>query len=234
MRLFVKTPVIKTNLFIYIKYIMTYKVQVYDEKWAKVREDELNEDIFNDKNIIKSLIHEFIVMQQSNRRTNIAHTQTRSDVKCSGIKLYKQKWTGRARVWNATSPIRRWWSVAFGPRNNRNFYKDMPKKQRRKALFGALTMKVKEDNVLWLDKYTNWKISTKKIATMLEKLSLNDKKVLIVLPERNDILKKSFANLENKKTIIVNYINPYDLLIYKKIVFFDNSISKLNEIFLTK
>jgi len=100
---------------------MSYKIDVVNVDWKKLRERELSEVIFNDENINYSLLHEFVVMQLANRRIPLAHVKTRWEVISSGRKLFRQKWTGRARVGDAASPIRRWWGKSFGPRNTVNF-----------------------------------------------------------------------------------------------------------------
>jgi large subunit ribosomal protein L4 len=57
---------------------------------------------------------------------------------------------------------------------------------------------------------------------------------LIIIPEKNEIITKSFRNIPEIKVILASYINPYDLLTYKKVVFLKDSLSKIEEIFLSK
>ena len=120
---------------------MAYKIQVMDAKGKKVKDLTLSKDIFDDKLISESLIHEYIVMYLANKRQSSAHTKTRWEVQRSGRKLYNQKWWGRARVGDAGSPIRRSGGVAMWPRKERDWSKNMPVKMKRKALCGALTLK---------------------------------------------------------------------------------------------
>ena len=213
---------------------MAYTIKVYNEQGKEVEELKLNENIFNDENINPSLMHEFVVMQLANARYNIAKTKTRWEVNRSGRKLYRQKGTGNARVGDAGSPIRRWGGVAFGPTWNENYHKDMPKKQRRKALFSALTVKVKDNEALALDKYSSEEIKTKNAVEVLSKLWLSGEKTLIVIPEKNEVLVKSFRNIPGVKVILANYVNPYDLLTHKKVLFLKDSISKIEDTFLSK
>ncbi len=210
---------------------MSYKLDIFNTAGEKVKTIDLPENIFNDDNINEDLIHEFVVMQLANARHPIAHTKTRGEVAYSGRKLYRQKWTGNARVWDAGSPIRRKWGVAFWPRNDRNFFKDMPKKQRRKALFGTLTLKVKDNELIGLEDFKLEQPKTKKAVEILNNLNLYGKKVLLVLPEKDENIIKSFRNIEGLKYILVNYVNPYDLLTHKKVVFLESSLNKLSEIF---
>ncbi len=208
-----------------------YKIPVYDINGKKIKDLNLNEVVFNDENINNDLIHEFIVMQQANARQANAHTKNRWEVTCSGKKLFRQKGTWRARVGDAWSPIRRKGWVAFGPRNNRNYEKDMPKKMRRKALFGALTMKARDNEILGLDKYPYEAIKTKDAFEALKNLWLADTKTLFVIPENNEVLVKSFRNVPNVKYVFASYVNPYDLLTYKKVLFLEESLNKIQEVF---
>lgn len=67
----------------------------------------LPQNLFDDAHINEGLIHEYVVMYLANQRQSNAHTKTRGEVQNSGKKLYAQKGTGRARVGDAGSPIRR-------------------------------------------------------------------------------------------------------------------------------
>jgi len=213
---------------------MAYTIKVFNEQGKEVEEIKLNEKVFSDDNINPSLMHEFVVMQLANARYNIAKTKTRWEVSKSWRKLYRQKGTGNARVWDAASPIRRGGGVAFGPTWKENYHKDMPKKQRRKALFSALTVKVKDDEVLALDKYSAEEIKTKNAVNVLKNLWLENEKVLIVIPEKNETLSKSFRNIPGIKVLLANYVNPYDLLTYKKVLFLKDSLQKIEDTFLSK
>jgi large subunit ribosomal protein L4 len=110
----------------------------------------------------------------------------------------------------------------------------MPKKQRRKALFSALTVKVKDNEALVLDAYTSDEIKTKNAVNVLKNLGLNGEKVLLVVPEKNEVIAKSFRNIPGVKVLLANYVNPYDLLTYKKVLFLKDSLQKIEDTFLSK
>ena len=213
---------------------MTYSLKVYDVNWKELEWIKLNEKIFSDENINTSLMHEFIVMQLANARYNIAKTKTRWEVSFSGRKLYRQKGTGNARVGDAWSWIRRKGWVIFWPTWNENYEKKMPKKQRRKALFSALSVRIKDWDWLALNSYDYDEIKTKNAVDVLSNLNLLEEKLLFVIPEKNDIIYKSFRNISNVKVILANYINPHDLLSHKKILFLKESLQRIEDIFLGK
>lgn len=213
---------------------MSYSIKVYNTVWKELEEIALNDAIFTDDNINASLMHEFVVMQLANARKNVAQTKWRWEVIWSGRKLYRQKGTGNARVWDAASPIRRWGWVVFWPTGNENYTKNMPKKQRRKALFSALSVKVKDNSTIALDSYNFDEIKTANAVEVLNKLNLSGEKLLVIIPEVNEVISKSFRNIPNVKVILASYVNPYDLLTFKKVVFLKDSLQKIEDTFLSK
>jgi large subunit ribosomal protein L4 len=110
----------------------------------------------------------------------------------------------------------------------------MPKKQRRKALFSALTVRAKDNDILALDSYNFDVIATKNAVNVLKNLSLSGEKVLVIIPEKNEVITKSFRNIPGVKTILANYVNVYDLLTYKKILFLKDSLDVIEKTFLSK
>jgi len=110
----------------------------------------------------------------------------------------------------------------------------MPKKQRRKALFSALSVRVKDEDSLVLDSYNFEDVRTKNAVSVLSNLRLSGEKVLIVIAKKNEVISKSFRNISGVKVITANYTNAYDLLTYKKIIFLKESLQKIEDTFLSK
>ena len=69
-------------------------------------------------------------------------------------------------------------------------------------------------------------IKTKEAVVMLQNIGLAGKKTLVVLPEKNETLEKSLANIPTVKTILATYINPVDLLHYEKVLVSAGSLEK--------
>jgi len=208
------------------------KIDLYTQTGEKNGQVELQEEFFG-TSINKDLMHQALVRQQLNARTAIAHTKTRSDVRGGGRKPFKQKGTGSARQGTRSATHFRSGGVVFGPTNARVFNANMPKKQRRKALFSALSAKAASKSIIALDKYESNEIKTKTFADMITKLPIN-RNVLVVIPEKNEVIQKSSSNLPNVKTILVNYLNIADLQKYRKVLFLKDAIAKMNEVFGSK
>ncbi len=208
------------------------EVQLYNQKGEKKGMVEVPEEIFGQK-FNKDLVHQALVRQMANARVSvIVHTKTKGEVRGGGRKPFRQKGTGKARQGSIRNPHWIKGGVALGPRNDRNYTQMMPKKQRRLALFQALSVKLQEGKVLALDAYNEKEVKTKSFLEMLNKLPL-EKDVLVVLSEKNEIVQKSSKNLPFVKTLFVNYLNIADLQKYDNLLFFEEALKKLPSVFLT-
>lgn len=211
---------------------MSVKVDLYTQAGEKKGQIALPEEMFG-VSVNAGLMHQALVRQLANGRYNLAHTQTKGEVSGGGRKPYKQKGTGNARQGSITNPHWKGGGVSHGPRAVRNFSLMMPKKQRRIALFSALSLKVQEKMVFALEKYEAKEMKTKAFAEMLGKLPVKRDAVL-VLAERNEAVERSARNLPNVKTIFAGYINLADLQKYDNVILMQDSVKKLEEIFLSK
>jgi len=208
---------------------MSYKMPIVDMKWKKVKDITLSSELFSDEHINQSLIHEYVVMYLSNQRQSSANTKTRGEVKRSGRKLHNQKWSGRARVGDAGSPIRRSGGVAMWPRAERNRSKDMPAKMKKKALCGAISLKAKSSVLSSLEDYTTKSAKTKDAATLLEAIGLKWQKVLIVLDSANELIEKSFRNISGISYTTSARLNAYDVMCAKHVLFVSWAFDVLHE-----
>lgn len=205
------------------------KIPLYSQDGRKKGEIAAPEKIFGVK-ANRALIHKILLRQLSNERHPIAHTLTKGEVRGGGKKPYAQKHTGRARQGSITNPHYRGGGVALGPRNTQNFELRAPKKERRAALFGALAEKLKDGHIAALESYTAEAPKTKTFAKMLKALPF-EKTVLFVVPGKDEKITRSSRNIPHIKMLLVNYLNLNDILKYRDIVFFEEALPKLEEIF---
>jgi large subunit ribosomal protein L4 len=131
-----------------------------------------------------------------------------------------------------TTTLLRGGAASHGPRNIQNFSKAMPQKERRAALFSSLTVKANEKAIFSLEGFNSKAPKTKAFVSLLGKLP-EAKKYLFVLPERDDVLRKSVSNIPNVKTILASYLNPLDALWAEKICFVADALQKAEDTFLT-
>jgi large subunit ribosomal protein L4 len=170
----------------------------------------------------------------------VAHTKTRGEVRGGGKKPWQQKGTGRSRHGSSRSPIWKGGGVTHGPRNEKVFSREIPKKMRAKALFVALSQKMRDGEVLFVDSFgfSAPKTADAKKALVglagvkgFEKLSGGKKQnlALITSPAKSDALAKSFRNIGSVSFDAVSNLNPVNVLKYKYIVI-ENPVEAVNAI----
>jgi len=207
---------------------MAYSVDIYDTSGKVVSKFALDESVFADSLVNKDIIHEYYLLQINNARQNLAKVKWKGEIHGSGRKLYKQKWTGNARVGDKKSPIRRGGWVAFWPRWDQNYTKAMNKKTKRLALNGIITLKAQAGELLGIKDFSLETPKTKEAQQTLQNIGIADKKVLFVLPQKDETLIKSFRNLPRLKYITVDYLNPVDLMSYHTVLFLESALTSLN------
>lgn len=206
------------------------KFDLYQQSGEKKGTIDASDAIFKVP-VNDELIRLSYIRQLSNGRQASAHVKHRGEVRGGGKKPWRQKGTGRARFGSTRNPIWRKGGVAFGPRNTRNYVLNMPKKARRAALFSCLSQKATEKQIFALDLYTADKPKTKDFNLLVTKLP-QGRSLLVVLDKKNEIIEKSAQNLPNVKTILVDYLNPHDLLKFENILFMEASFKRAEELFL--
>ena len=207
-------------------------VDTYNQTGKKTEQTELPAEIFAVK-MNADLVHQVAVSQSSNRRHVLAHTKDRSEVRGGGRKPWRQKGTGRARVGSRRSPIWKGGGVTFGPTNERNFKKDIPKKMRRKALLMVLSSKAESNTLILLDELKS-KEKTKQMAELLNKLPCKDQTSLLSLTgiDKETIL--ATRNIPKTQTIQTKELNVLDLLNHKYLVMPKEAIKIIQETFISK
>nr|HID13269.1 50S ribosomal protein L4 [Anaerolineae bacterium] len=190
-------------------------VPMYNTRGEKVGEIELRPDIF-EAPVNVPLMHQALVRQLANARLGTHKTKSRGEVNRTKAKWYRQKGTGRARHGSRNAPLFVGGGVAHGPRP-RKYTKKMPRKMRHAALRSALSVKAIEDRIVVLDALEMEAPRTKEMLAVLRNLGL-DRRVLILLPERNEAVEKSARNLPQVKTLRASYLNVRDLLGYDHVL----------------
>lgn len=204
------------------------EVKLYNQEGKESWIVSLNDSVFW-LEFNEWLVHRALIYQLANARLSLAHSKTRWERRGSTRKIYKQKWTGRARMWSNRSPIRKKGWVAFGPRNTTNYEVSMNKKERRLALLSVLSSKVKNNNLIVIDNIVLPEIKTKLMDNVFKSLPYN-KNILFALPRDNDVLNKSSANLPYVKNLLIDYLNIKDLLKYNTLVVLKESVDTLNSL----
>jgi large subunit ribosomal protein L4 len=202
-------------------------IEVKNINNEKVGEIELNDQIFN-LEVKGYLLHDVVRMQRAARRAGTACTKTRSEVRGSGAKPWRQKGTGRARSGSRRSPIWRGGGVAFGPKP-RDYSFKLNRKVKKQAVAMAMSARLQEGNLVVLDDFTMDQIKTKDFVSVMNTLDLDT--ALIVIDESNENLTKSSRNVNGYKVLNPEGLNVYDILLHKKLVLLQPALTSLEERF---
>ncbi len=187
----------------------------------------LNENIFNAE-VKEHTVWEVIKWQLAARRAGTASTKTRAEVRGSRRKILPQKGTGNARHGDRKANIFVGGGVAHGP-HPRDYYYALPKKVRKKALKGVLSMKLKDGELTILEDFTFDEPKTKKAIEVLKNFGLEKSKVLLVLANKDNNVIKSFRNLPKAKVLLVEGLNTYDILNADHVLITKSALEKINE-----
>ncbi len=203
------------------------EANVVNIKKENVGTVNLNENVFNTE-VREHTIWEVIKWQLASRRAGTASTKTRSEVRGSRRKILPQKGTGNARHGDRKANIFVGGGVVHGP-HPRDYYYALPKKVRKKALKGVLSMKLKDGELTVIEDFTFDEPKTKKAVEVLKNFGLDKSKVLLVLSEKDNNVMKSFRNIPKAKVLLVEGLNTYDILNADHVLITKSAVEKINE-----
>lgn len=173
------------------------------------------------------LIHEVVVAYNANQRQGTKSTLTRSEVRGHAKKPYRQKHTGRARHGSTKSPEYKGGGVVFAPKP-RDFSKKLNKQVKKIAFASAISEKLRQNEIVFLDEFKIAEPKTKEVVKFLEALKL-DKSVVIVTDSKNDDALRASGNLQNVKIQIAELLSTYDVVANNKIVLTKDAVKSLEE-----
>ena len=203
-------------------------VSVFDMNGKKVSDLALAESVFGIEPNTYAM-HLCVVNYLANQRQGTQSTRTRSEVSGGGKKPWKQKGTGRARQGSTRAPQWTHGGIAHGPKP-REYGFSINKKVRRLAMKSAFSSKVAAEELVVLDELKLDAIKTKEVVKVLSALETG-KKVLLVLPENNDVLYRSARNIAGVKVSTVNTLNVYDILNCDTMHVLKDSVAKIEEVY---
>lgn len=202
------------------------EIAVVNSEGAEVGKIALSSEIFDTKPSIPTM-HAAVVAYMANLRAGTSDTLTRGEVRGGGRKPYRQKGTGRARQGTIRAPHYPGGGIVFGP-HPRDYDKHMPKKMRRLAIRSAFAAKLTDEAIKILDDIKLETISTKNLVTNLKKIGITGK-VLVVLNEANEIIRKSAKNVPWITLRVSPSVSTYDLLYADTILITKDALAKIEE-----
>ena len=210
------------------------EVAVYNIKGQDTgRKITLNDDVFayeagneaNPEHVVYLDVKQFL----ANQRQGTHKSKERSEVSGSTRKLGRQKGGGGARRGDINSQVLVGGGRVFGPRP-RDYRFKINKKVKMLARKLALTSKVQNNELIVVENFTFEAPKTKNYIDFAKNLKIEDKKVLLVLPEANNNVYLSLRNVPNAKMMQARDLNTYAILNNNALVLTEDSVNQINEL----
>ena len=207
---------------------MALTVSIVDKAGAKKGEYAFQSDVFNGA-VNEHVIYEVIKNQMANKRQGTASTKTRSQVRGTTRKPWRQKGTGRARAGSRKSPLWRGGGVIFGP-HPRDYSYRLPKKVRHKALVSVVRLHLEQKTLLVLEDFDMQTYSTREMNQILGKITQKEQVMLILNSDCKDsypYLRRSSQNIRWVKVVNQKAIELKDLHYAKQVVVMKSSMEAI-------
>ena len=203
------------------------KVDIFNQSGKKLtKKVELNSKVFSVKPNNHS-IYLTVKSELAAKRQGTSSSKTRAEVRGGGVKPWKQKGTGRARVGSTRNPSRVHGGTVFGPKPH-SYDLKVNKKERNLARKSALSMKVSSNSFKVLDSLSLKEVKTKKIINILNNFDLDNQKTVILTSANSEELNLSCRNIHNVNLVSVLNFSTYDIVNSDFILFDKESIEVLN------
>ena len=203
------------------------KKPVLNLKNVEVGDVQLSKDIFGIKTF-PDIIHQYIRYQNAKSRQGSHKVKSRSEVSGRSKKPFSQKGTGNARQGSSKPPHFRGGAVSMGPVNRDHSF-SLNKKEKALALKSALSSKMSEDNIIFINSFEIDSHKTKLLNIKLEKFKFTSALFLYGDEAVNENFRKASANLPRVQTLSHNGINVKDIISYEKIFIEEKSIEKISK-----
>ena len=176
-----------------------------------------------------AVLHMAVKSYLGNQRQGTQSTLTRTEVSGGGKKPWRQKGTGRARQGSTRAPQWTHGGIALGPKP-RLYKTKLNKKVRKVAMTSAFSAKVAGGEMIVVDNIAATEFKTKTMVKMLAAVGAA-KKVLVVLPEKDEKVQGSFANIPGVKVSLYNTLNVYDILNCDSFIVAKAAVEKIEEVY---
>jgi len=205
-------------------------VKVYGIDGSKQRDIDLVDAVFN-RSVSTGSIYHAIRNELANLRVGTASTKTRSEVRGSGAKPWRQKGTGRARAGTRQSPVWVGGGVVFGPKPRDYSYK-VPKKLKRLAFKSILSQKIQDDRLMVVEDFTVESGKTRELVKILKGLTPeNGNRTAIVISGEDSMLKRAGRNVPGLSILSYNRLRAHDLFYASTVIVFEKAADELGRFY---
>lgn len=205
------------------------EINVLDIKGQETgRKVTLNESIFGiepNDHVLYLDVKQYL----ANQRQGTAKSKERSEISGSTRKLGRQKGGGGARRGDINSPLLVGGGRVFGPKP-RDYSFKLNKKVKALARKSALSYKAQENSILVVEDFTLDSPKTKDYINITKNLKVEDKKILLLLPEVNKNVYLSARNLQKSVVMTASSLNAYKVLNADVLVITEKSLAAIDGI----
>ena len=200
------------------------KVVVLNEKFEKSGELELPAKYAE---VNPHNLYLYVKSYLASLRANTAHTKGRSDVSGGGKKPWRQKGRGGARAGSTRTNFWVGGAVAFGPKNEKNYFQKVNKKQKRLALERALADKAIKNTLFMTDSLNIESGKTKDANAVIKKLGVKDALIVKDLLDEKTLL--AYRNLANCYVVDVTEVNAYLVSVFNAVIIEKSALESITK-----
>ncbi len=175
----------------------------------------------------EALVHQVVVAYHANGRQGSRKQKTRSEVRHSTKKPWRQKGTGRARSGMTSSPLWRGGGRTFPNTPDENFTQKLNRKMYRAGMASILSQLVREERLSVVEALTVDEPKTKLLAGKLSAMGVGD--VLILTDRLDENLYLSARNLPNVLVLEARHADPVSLMRFEKVLVTKAAVKHLEE-----
>jgi large subunit ribosomal protein L4 len=202
------------------------ELKVINDKGEKQASVAASETLFG-RDYNEALVHQVVVAYQANARSGTRKQKTRSEVRHSTKKPWRQKGTGRARAGMTSSPLWRGGGRTFPNSPDENFSQKVNRKMYRAGMASILSQLVREERLIVVDAFTVGEPKTKSLVQKLKNMKLAD--VLIITDSLDDNLYLSSRNQPNVQVLEARHADPVSLVHAAQVVITKGAVKHLEE-----
>ena len=202
------------------------ELKVINEKGEAQKSVDASETLFG-REYNEALVHQVVVAYSANGRQGTRQQKTRSEVRHSTRKPWRQKGTGRARAGMTSSPLWRGGGRIFPNKPDENFTQKLNRKMYRAGMASILSQLVREERLSVIEALTLAEPKTKLLAGKLQQLGM--KQVLILTDKVDENLWLSSRNLPNVLVLEARNADPVSLMRFEKVLVTRAAVKSLEE-----
>jgi large subunit ribosomal protein L4 len=185
-------------------------------------------DVLFGRDYNEALVHQLVIAYQANGRAGNRAQLTRSEVRHSTKKPWRQKGTGRARIGTTASPLWRSGGRAFPNSPDENFSHKINRKMYRAGIAAILSQLAREDRLTVIESFSVDAPKTRLVVEKLKMLGIDS--ALVLTNDLSDNLMLASRNLPNVLVLEPKQADPLSLIRFPRVVMTKGAIEKLEEL----